>query len=236
MAFSKVFCIVAATLGLHISSTSPNPPLLDSKKAIARTRLEFMLSSYTLRISLTYIYWGVAIAEMLVIMGTVSPSIWAKRILHTLAIGGNSSKVTLVATPTLAIGACLIVCGAIIRLQCYHALGKHFTFETGLFKNHTLVTKGPYSIVRHPSYSGAWLAYIGLMLYFASSGSWIMECAIKGSTVGGIFGLVYALLMFFVVTGLTWRIPKEDEALRNEFGKDWEDWAAGRYALFPFVY
>ncbi|KAF8208310.1 hypothetical protein K438DRAFT_1667627 [Mycena galopus ATCC 62051] len=236
MYFSKVFCIVAATLGLHISSTSPNPPLLDSEKVIARTRLEFMLGSYPLRISLTSIYWVVAMPEIFVIIGTVSPSIWAKRILHTLAIGGNTSNVTLAATPTLAIGACLIVCGAIVRLQCYHALGKHFTFETGLFKNHKLVTSGPYSIVRHPSYSGAWLAYIGLMFYYASSGSWVMECVIKGTTIGGVLGILYSLLMLLVVTGLTWRIPKEDEALRNEFGKEWEEWATGRRALLPFLY
>ncbi|KAF7366542.1 hypothetical protein MSAN_00911500 [Mycena sanguinolenta] len=236
MSFSKVLCIVAATTGLHVSTTSPNPPPLHSEKSIAPTGFEFMLASYPLRIALTCIYWGVAMAEIFVIMGLVSPSVWAEKILHAFALGGNPAKVIISATPTLTIGACLILCGAVIRLACYHELGRLFTFETGIFKNHKLVTSGPYSIVRHPSYLGAMVAYVGLMLYYASAGSWVMECAIKGSTTGRVFGGLYALLMFLVVTGLTCRIPKEDEALRNEFGKEWEDWAAGRYALLPFVY
>lgn len=69
----------------------------------------------------------------------ISSSIFAERILHILAMGGNPDRVGLSVTPTLAIGACLIACGAVLRLQCYHALGRHFTFETGIFKNHKLV-------------------------------------------------------------------------------------------------
>ncbi|KAJ7846338.1 hypothetical protein B0H14DRAFT_934364 [Mycena olivaceomarginata] len=198
-----------------------------------------MLGSYPLRTMLTGMYWGVAMAETAVILvqwrERISSSIFAERILHILAMGGNPDRVGLSVTPTLAIGACLITCGAVLRLQCYHALGRHFTFETGIFKNHKLITNGPYSIVRHPSYSGAWVAYVGLMLYYASAGSWVMEC-VMASTLGKVFGISYALMMSLIVTGLTGRIPKEDEALRNEFGKEWEDWAAGRYALFPLVY
>ncbi|KAF7341971.1 hypothetical protein MVEN_01783900 [Mycena venus] len=215
MSVSRVLCIVAATAGLHISSTSPNPPPLQSEKAIAPTGVEFILASYPLRITLTCIYWIVAILETVVIMVQIAtPSIWAERILHTLAMGGDPSQVNLSATPTIL----------------------HFTFETGIFHNHKLITTGPYSIVRHPSYSGAWIAYVGLMLYYGSSGSWVLECLIKGSLGGRLAGVLYALIMFLVVTGLTGRIPKEDEALRNEFGKEWEDWASGTYALFPFVY
>ncbi|KAK7019890.1 hypothetical protein R3P38DRAFT_2970843 [Favolaschia claudopus] len=237
MSLSKIPCILAATIGLHISSTSPNPPQLFSEQTVAPTRVEFLLASYPLRLSLRCVYWTVAIAEIVVVIVQVtSPPIWGERILEMLAFGGDPTKVDLLATPRLVIGSCLITCGAVVRLQCYHALGEHFTFETGIFKNHKLVTTGPYSVVRHPSYSGAWLAYAGLMLYFTTSGSWVMECAIKGSWAGTLFAGLYALLMFFVLIGLTMRISKEDEALKNEFGKEWEDWAAGRFAVLPFVF
>lgn len=36
---------------------------------------------------------------------------------------------------------------------------------------------------------------------------------------------------------LVWRTGKEDEVLRSEFGKTWEDWARRtRYRLLPYVY
>lgn len=60
---------------------------------------------------------------------------------------------------------------------------------------------------------------------------------IRGSTAGRVFGAVYSLLMFLVVLGLAWRIPKEDEGLRREFGEEWDAYAAVvRYVLIPWVY
>ncbi|KAJ7747984.1 hypothetical protein DFH07DRAFT_962395 [Mycena maculata] len=238
MAFTKILCILAATLGLHAASTSPNPPLRESEKTIAPTKLEFILGSYQLRFMLTAFYWLLAMAET---AATVAPlassSIWAQRILSIVAVGGDQSKVHLSPTPTLALGAILIACGAVLRLQCYWALGSQFTFETGILKDHKLVTMGPYAFVRHPSYAGAFLAYAGLMLYYGSPGSWVMECLVKGSTAGMLFGGGYAFLMFLVVLGLTWRIPKEDEGLRRKFGEEWDAYAAAvRYAIVPRVW
>ncbi|KAJ7507285.1 hypothetical protein B0H11DRAFT_198158 [Mycena galericulata] len=239
MALPKILCITAATLGLHTASTSPNPPLLSSERRIAPTKLEFLLGCYQLRTIQTCLYWIVAIAEttVVVVAPFASKSIWGERALSILALGGDLSNVKLSVTPTLALGALLITCGAALRLQCYRALGVHFTFETGIFENHKLVTIGPYQIVRHPAYSGAFLAYFGLMLYYGTRGSWVMECLIRGSVAGRVFGIVYALLMLLVVMGLTSRIPKEDEGLRREFGEEWDAYAAVvRYVLVPHVY
>ncbi|KAJ7923243.1 hypothetical protein B0H13DRAFT_1477462, partial [Mycena leptocephala] len=57
-------------------------------------------------------------------------------------------------SPLVAIGTALIANGAILRLFCYRALGQYFTFKTAIARNHKLVTTGPYSIVRHPAYTG----------------------------------------------------------------------------------
>ncbi|KAJ6588464.1 hypothetical protein B0H19DRAFT_207471 [Mycena capillaripes] len=236
MLFPKILCIVAATLGLHAASTSPNPPLLDSERPIATTALEFILASHLLRRGQTCIYWLIAIAETVCLLAQFAPSsIWAERILYTLAFGGDLTRIRLSVTPTLVLGSLLITCGAGLRLWCYHALGRHFTFETGIFKNHKLVTTGPYHMVRHPSYSGAFLAFAGMILYYGTPGSWLMECMIK-TRVGMVLVIVYALIMSIVMMGLTWRISNEDEALRAEFGKAWEEWAADRCALAPGVY
>ncbi|KAJ7701749.1 hypothetical protein B0H17DRAFT_924174 [Mycena rosella] len=238
MSLPRILCIAASTLGLHTASTSPNPPPADSGRGIAPTELEFMLASRHLRTIQTVLYWSVAAAEMAVIVAQrASPSIWTQQILARLALGGDLTQIHFAATPTVALGSLLCVSGGILRALCYNALGRHFTFEIGIFKNHQLVTTGPYSVVRHPGYTGAFLAYFGLMLYYASPGSWVMECVIKGSAAGRAFGVLYALLMFLVVTGLTWRIPKEDEGLRKQFGEEWENYASKvPYALMPGVF
>ncbi|KAJ7431335.1 hypothetical protein B0H11DRAFT_2332330, partial [Mycena galericulata] len=100
-----------------------------------------------------------------------------------------------------------------------------------------LVKIGPYSAVRHPSYTGAVIVYVGLLCYYGSPGSWFMECVFKGKTLGKAFGISYALMMSLVVSGLLTRIRKEDDSLKREFGKEWDIWAAQvPYALIPGVY
>jgi len=195
-----------------------------------------MLASYRLRIMQTSLYWIVALGETAMTLAKLgAQSFWAERIISTFAFGSDLSKVHPSATPTLALGAFLILCGAFLRLQCYHILGSQFTFETGIIQGHKLVTTGPYSVVRHPSYAGAFLAYVGLMLYYASPGSWV-RALVQGSPAGRLFGALYTGLMLVVVTGLVLRIPKEDEALKNEFGEEWKRWAVDRYALIPRIY
>ena len=54
--------------------------------------------------------------------------------------------------------------GGLIRYKCYRALGTMFTFEMSIRKDHMLVTSGPYSIVRHPGYTGIFLVVIGIFL------------------------------------------------------------------------
>ena len=47
-------------------------------------------------------------------------------------------------------------------------MGSLFTFETSIRKGHTLITSGPYAIVRHPSYAGFTLVVIGMFLVHGS--------------------------------------------------------------------
>lgn len=54
--------------------------------------------------------------------------------------------------------------------------------------------------------------------------------------VRGVFG--GWMLSLMILFGATFaRINKEDDALRNEFGKSWESWASHvKYRLVPGVY
>lgn len=83
-------------------------------------------------------------------------------------------------------------------------------------RGQTVVTSGPYRIVRHPMYVGAILMYLGPPL-------------IWGSVWALVVGGVIAVLMI-------WRTGREDETLRHElFG--YEEYATRtRYRLVPGVW
>ncbi|KAJ7233385.1 hypothetical protein C8J57DRAFT_1532523 [Mycena rebaudengoi] len=84
-----------------------------------------------------------------------------------------------------------------------------------------LITSGPYAIVRHPSYSGALLAALGVALCHLSPGTW----------------LVWAVGASVICAALTSRIRKEDAMLQKNFGREWDEWAARvPYKIIPGLY
>ncbi|KAJ7210643.1 hypothetical protein B0H12DRAFT_409703 [Mycena haematopus] len=217
MPLPKILCIFATTFALHVSSTSPNPPLHSSERTVTPTMVEFILVSPSFRGAQKIFNWGAAITETAIIVAQFHPgSIRSQLVISALTLGGGLPSLHL--TPPVVLGSLLVTSGALLRLLCYRALGKYFTFETGITRNHRLITTGPYSLIRHPSYTGAVLAYIGLLLYYGSRGSWFMECVFKGSIAGAIFCAGYVFATSIVVAGLLSRISKEEEGLQREFG------------------
>ncbi|KAF8876394.1 hypothetical protein BD779DRAFT_1560467, partial [Infundibulicybe gibba] len=114
--------------------------------------------------------------------------------------------------------------GASIRYSTFRYLGEMFTAELALKKNSRLVTSGPYSVVRHPSYSGVLLASIGIPLSILCHGSWLAECsgyAHSWLATGVIWAPAFAIYMF-VLNG---RIKREDAMLSKGFGNEWVEWS-----------
>lgn len=188
-------------------------------------------------------FWGCGLAEIAVIaaqsVSGASPYFpAAASILGILDRTGSASHLTI--TPFFMLGCALNVVGASIRLYCYRQLSRLFTFQLSIRDNHRLITTGVYSIVRHPSYTGAILAGVGVALCHLAPGSWVVECS----------GLVkpgepwfYKVVPIWVVglsiacLGLGSRMRKEDRMLREKFGREWEAWAAQvRYKIFPGVF
>lgn len=116
-------------------------------------------------------------------------------------------------------------------------MGKFFTWRLIVMKDHALVTQGPYSIVRHPSYVGSLMLGAGAVLCHVAPGSWYREC-IGWDTVGRkLFTAAWAGWSIMVPILLMMRVNKEDAVLRNEFGPEWEIYARKTpYKLIPFVY
>jgi protein-S-isoprenylcysteine O-methyltransferase Ste14 len=137
-----------------------------------------------------------------------------------------------------AIGFTLICLGTWIRLMTYRHLGRFFRFETSIQKDHELVVSGPYSVVRHPSYTGVILTLAGQFPWYLGKGSWIMESGLWNTMLGKVVVVIYFTMFnifgsFFAVS----RMSKEDMALRHQFGKKWDDWAKRvPYSIFPGIY
>ena len=86
-------------------------------------------------------------------------------------------------------------------------LGRNFNASSGfgvrLHQGHQLITTGPYAYIRHPMYLAVILScWGGLLLYR----TWTM--------------LVFAIMMF----GVIYRGKKEEEALAQVFGGEWEEY------------
>ena len=65
-------------------------------------------------------------------------------------------------TPWIVFGATLFVLGYALRFYAIAILRDAFSVVLRVAKNQQLVEKGPYRYVRHPSYTGAIIAFLGL--------------------------------------------------------------------------
>ena len=61
-------------------------------------------------------------------------------------------------------GVALFVIGILLRWYSIIHLGRFFTVDVAIAADHQLIDTGPYRFVRHPSYTGALLAFIGFGL------------------------------------------------------------------------
>ncbi|KZT12676.1 uncharacterized protein LAESUDRAFT_11212 [Laetiporus sulphureus 93-53] len=155
---------------------------------------------------------------------------------HTLM--GTVALPNLRLTTSFILGWALLAAGALIRSTCYRHLGTYFTFELAVRQNHKLVTTGPYSIVRHPAYTGSIMALAGIALMQLGPGSMWAEGFKLWTTPGGtLLSFFWLGILMIIPFGIVSRTKIEDHVLRNEFGRQWSDWAARtRYRLLPGIF
>lgn len=113
-------------------------------------------------------------------------------------------------------GVVVLALGAALQVWTVLTLGALYTPRVAILPGHTLVTSGPYGVVRHPFYAGA----LAMILGFPSAyGLWA--------------GLPAAVL---ALPPLVWRMNAEERLLSEEFGEAYELLRARTKRLVPFVY
>jgi protein-S-isoprenylcysteine O-methyltransferase Ste14 len=94
--------------------------------------------------------------------------------------------------------------------------GRYFTFAIVVSPDQPVVTNGPYHVVRHPSYTGGLLIYIGIGLM---SGNWV--------------GLAAMTLLPLAV--IIWRIHIEENALLTTLDDRYRSYASHSKRLVPLI-
>jgi protein-S-isoprenylcysteine O-methyltransferase Ste14 len=114
------------------------------------------------------------------------------------------------------VGVALLVVGGVLRIWPMFVLGRRFSGLVAIQPGHTLVTTGPYRRIRHPSYLGMMLAFLGWALVFRSS--------------LGVAGYLLGLPL------LHERIESEEALLASQFGSAYEDYRRRTWRLVPWLY
>lgn len=116
-----------------------------------------------------------------------------------------------------ALGVAIGWLGLLLRWWSFVSLGKYFTVVVKTSADQPVVERGPYRVLRHPSYTGLLLAFAGGGLMW---GNWV-------GTVGSV-GLVLIALVY--------RLRIEERALGAALGNRYREFAAGRARLIPYVW
>ena len=132
-----------------------------------------------------------------------------------------------------AVSSALCITGCLIRLWCFHILGRFFTFTLQIQREHRLIRSGPYALLRHPSYSSAYLAFLGYLLFLFRWRNVVAVCGVFGSLAIWTVILVMVGLSFRLIRG---RIGKEEEMLECEFKQEWQVYRQSTKMLIPFIF
>lgn len=113
-------------------------------------------------------------------------------------------------------GVVLYAFGGALRLWPMYVLGNRFSGLVAIQPGHRLVTTGPYTFVRNPSYTGLLINSLGWSLTFRS-----------------LAGVVLTALM---LVPLIARMRSEEALLRSQFGKEYDDYFTRTKRLIPWLY
>jgi protein-S-isoprenylcysteine O-methyltransferase len=116
-----------------------------------------------------------------------------------------------------ALGIATVIAGLALRWYSIIYLGRFFTVNVEIAADHQLIDSGPYRLLRHPSYTGALMAFYGLAL---CTMNWV---SLAIMTVGPTIAFLY-------------RIHVEEIALSGAFGERYRQYVQRTARLIPGVY
>ncbi|CAF0783152.1 unnamed protein product [Didymodactylos carnosus] len=108
----------------------------------------------------------------------------------------------------------LIIFGNAIRYLAIKQLGNYFTVKLHIQNNQELIINGLFSYVRHPSYTGVIMSFIGLAFLLNNN--------------YGTFAIILPVISVFL-----YRIYVEEKVLKAYFGSQYEKYQERVPMLIP---
>ena len=115
------------------------------------------------------------------------------------------------------IGICCIVIGLMIRWIAILRLNKSFRVKVTVTEEQKLVTSGIYKFIRHPSYSGSLLSFLGFAMVF---NNWI----------------TFIVIFLPILLAFLYRISVEERVLQEEFEQQYQEYCRKSKRLIPGIY
>jgi protein-S-isoprenylcysteine O-methyltransferase Ste14 len=114
-------------------------------------------------------------------------------------------------------GITVMWAGFALRAWSVRTLGRFFRVEVTVDSDQTLVDTGPYARVRHPSYTGLLVFYLGL-----------------GISLDSYLSVAAAVLL--PLAAVVNRIGHEERTLRRDLGEAYEDYSSRTRRLVPGIW
>jgi protein-S-isoprenylcysteine O-methyltransferase len=114
-------------------------------------------------------------------------------------------------------GLLLMATGLALRFWAIRVLARFFTVDVNIQEGHELIRRGPYRRLRHPSYTGSLMTFLGF-----------------GLALGNVWSLL--VVMAPVTVAFIWRMRVEERVLAEAFPAQYPDYARQTKRLIPFVW
>ena len=118
--------------------------------------------------------------------------------------------------PLFIVGVLMLISGSLLRRYCWRTLGKYFTGDVQAQRDQPVIRSGPYRWVRHPSYTGGMMMFIGLGL---TLGSWVSV----------------ELLTIATIVAYGYRVAVEERVLLDTIGEPYGSYMKERKRFIPYI-
>jgi protein-S-isoprenylcysteine O-methyltransferase Ste14 len=113
------------------------------------------------------------------------------------------------------LGASVTIAGLLFAVWAREHLGSNWSRSVTIKQGHELITTGPYTLVRHPIYTGIVTGFLGL--------------AIAISQVRGFIAFLLVFLVFWI------KLRMEEQWMHSQFGEAYAIYAHQTSALVPYL-